>query len=95
MLEIESCYHISSAEKSGVCWGAGITKGSEGITVDGENIKAGKFPVLFYGYTKSQRKQQRTIQNNSRILKRVNRAMKQSSSLLKRSSVNQGTSPSE
>lgn len=49
MLEIDSCYYLSKSG-SGIVWGAGITKGSEGITVDGENIRAGKFPVLFCGY---------------------------------------------
>lgn len=54
MLEIDSCYHLSVASKNGVVFGAGITKGSDGVTVDGDSIKAGRFPVLFYGNKQSQ-----------------------------------------
>lgn len=52
-IEIDSVYHLS-ASKDGVVFGAGITKGSDGVTVDGDSIKAGKFPVLFYGNKQSQ-----------------------------------------
>lgn len=87
MIEIDSCYHLASS-KSGVVWGAGLTKGSEGMTTDGDSIKAGKFPCLFYGYSKNQKRDMRTQQNNSRIQRRVNRLLKKS---LRLSSVNQGT----
>lgn len=82
-IEIESVYHLS--EKKGVVFGAGITKGSSSTT--GENVKAGKFPVLFYGYTKQQKKEQKTQKNNSMILKRVNTLLRKSKAL---SCVNQG-----
>jgi hypothetical protein len=44
--ELDSISHISFDGK--FLQGTGLTKGSEGITADGESIKAGKFPVLFY-----------------------------------------------
>ena len=52
-IEIDSVYHLSCS-KNGVVFGAGITKGSDGVTVDGDSIKAGKFPVLFYGNKQEQ-----------------------------------------
>lgn len=53
--------------------GAGLTKGSEGITIDGENIKAGKFPVLFFANKAEQNKKRdnRSGYDNTRLLKRV------------------------
>lgn len=72
MLEIDSCYHLSKV-KNGVCWGAGITKGSDGVTTDGDSVKAGKFPVLFYGnqYIENKKKDVRTLKRNSRIMRRL------------------------
>lgn len=73
MLEVDSVYHLS-VSKSGSVFGAGITKGSEGISTSmGENIKAGKFPVLFYGNKQQECNQRvkRSKTQNSKILRRV------------------------
>lgn len=71
----ESCIYSLSIDKDGLVRGAGLTKGSEGITIDGENIKAGKFPVLFYGndYTTRKLKKFKAINRNNKLLKKVSK----------------------
>ena len=98
-LEIDSCYHLSSS-KNGVCWGAGITKGSEGITVDGEKIKAGKFPVLFCGYESTKVQKDRNNvevkRRNKRLLSKYSNGMDLMNTVSGMRSVHTlGTLPSE
>lgn len=46
--ELDSIYHLSYKDTDKTLIGKGISRGSEIVTEEGDSIKAGKFPVLFY-----------------------------------------------
>lgn len=64
--ELDSISSLSYDSKSKILQGSGLSRGSDVITEEGDRIKAGKFPVLFYANTK--------VKVQSRQKHRTNRA---------------------
>lgn len=50
--ELDSITHLSFDRRNKILQGAGLSRGSDFITEEGDKIKAGKFPVLFFANTK-------------------------------------------
>lgn len=73
IVDAQDIYHLSLSG-NGTVFGAGISKGNEGVTEEGDSIKAGRFPVLFFANKDSeyQHIKKRGNYYHKKTLKRVN-----------------------
>lgn len=73
--ELDSISHISFDRSNNVLIGSGLSRGSESITQDGDSIKSGRFPVLFFvNNAEVQRLHNENVaKRNRKLLRKYNR----------------------
>lgn len=72
LLQLDSISHISF--DGNILQGSGLSKGSEGITVNGESIKAGRFPVMFFANNAEVERlhNDKVVKRNRKLLRKYN-----------------------